>query len=146
MRTLTMLFIALGAGQLVFLVIASQFGGILPELHNTFQYIAPAVLIAGVLGGSFLYMNRMIQIKAAQSLGEKLKNYTSANILRWACLEGSAMFALVCYFLTGNVWYAYLFGAAFLPFLINRPSLDKCMRQLPLDEREKAILQQDTPF
>lgn len=145
-QTLTLIYLALAIGQLTFLWAASQFGGINPELHLNFKHIAPAVVIIGVLAGSFIYMSRMNQIKPEQSLHQKLQNYTIANIMRWALLEGSAMFCLVCYFLTGNIWYAYLFASAFLPFLINRPSLDKCLQQLPLNESEKSILQQNTPF
>ena len=146
MRQLNILYAALALGQLIFFVVASQIGGISPELHEMFRYIVPAVLVGAVLGASFLYMNRMTSIKSDQSLSKKLDGYRTANILRWACLESGAMFSLVGYFLTGNVWYAYLFAAALLPFIINRPTLDKCMSQLPLTDREKLILQQDTPF
>ncbi len=146
MRTLTIIYIALSVGQLLFLFVASKVGGNLPELHQTLRIIAPIVASVAVLAGSFVYMMKMNQIKLEQRLSDKLSGYLVANLMRWALLEMGAMFCLVCYFLTGNIWYAYLFAAAFLPFLINRPSLDKCLRQLPLSEREKNILTSGEPI
>jgi len=104
---LTILHSALLIVQALFAAVAFYMisGGQLPssvELNNILKIIAPVLVFAGLLGSSLLSKVQLKSIKQKPALKDKLKDYRSVLLLKWALLETPSMFSVVCFLLTGN--------------------------------------------
>jgi hypothetical protein len=82
-----------------------------------FQVIAILFAAIAFFAGNAVFKKRLAAIRdgAGISVKEKFEKYRSASIVRWALLEGAALFCGICFFLTGN--YAFL-GLALVVILL----------------------------
>lgn len=140
-RTLNFIFTAMVMGQVIVFSIFFNLKQNNTELHATLQYVAAFAAITAILGAPWLYMRILSSGKVARlPLETKLQTYVTANIIKLAILEGASLLCLVCLFLTGNLYYAYLFLALFFAFLLHRPKRVKCATDLQLNDEEIALL------
>jgi hypothetical protein len=94
-----------------FLRVSGQFSYLTTaEFSNIMIYLVPAAMIGALLGGNFLYKNRLSAIKKMATQDEKLTAYRSVFIIRNAMPEMAAFLAVVAYLLTGDL--RFLAGAA----------------------------------
>jgi|WetSurMetagenome_2_1015567.scaffolds.fasta_scaffold429425_1 hypothetical protein len=147
--SLQIIFWALIAGQLMFTLIviflrANQFVAGTEELGKIFSVIVPLLCVSGIGTGWWLSRQRIEAAKARGSLAEKLNDYRSILIIRWALLEGPIMFAIISYLLTGNYIFLGITGLMILVFLYFRPSRQKAGKDLQLNPyEEETILNPD---
>jgi len=132
--------------QIVFLLVTIylvQFEGVRfnsSELNRLYQYAAPIMVIC-ILIISFLYFrNKLKQLKRKSDVFEKLAEYQSAQILRWAFLEGASFFAIIIFFLTSNYLYLCLVGIILGTFVFTTPSRNQLENDLVLSREEKNKL------
>ncbi|CAN5436190.1 hypothetical protein BH09BAC6_BH09BAC6_28740 [soil metagenome] len=141
LRTNTIIHLALAAGQLLFGIIAflktaNQYF----DLKNTGDplfFIVPMVAIGGFAVGNFLFKKALITIAVQDQLNEKLKVYQSALITRAAMLEGPSLFGIVCFMITGNLFFLAIPGVIVLYFLTLWPTKQKMENDLDLTYEEK---------
>ena len=145
LATLRILFYALLAGQLIFLVITfvlrstGSFGA-MPELEKIFVYIAAVLVAGGVIAGRKIYTTRIQALKAMPKLADQLNGYRAAMIIRCALLEGPVLFTIICYLLTGNQLLPGLAAITIAIFVTLRPGKEKLVRELELSSGAIAIV------
>ncbi len=94
---------------------------------------------AMVVLSSYLY-RRTVGTAMGKNLAEKLVIYRSAVVLRFAIIEGPALFSAVLYFLSGNYIFMVITGCLFVFMLLNRPTDEMIAEHLMLTEEDKRKL------
>ena len=73
-----------------------------------------------------------------RDLGQKLIDYRSATITRFALVEAPSLFAIVTYFLTSDILFLFYTGLSLVLFFYNRPTPEKTAEDLNLDPTERV--------
>ena len=111
------------------------------DLIVPFLVIAPLLAISGILVGYYIANIRLKSIKSKSTLAEKLQDYKGVLILKYASIEGPAMFCIVAYLLTADY---KLLGIGFIIFLflfMNKPSKFRAISDLELTGSERDRLE-----
>ncbi|KAB7529378.1 hypothetical protein F8C76_16265 [Flagellimonas olearia] len=105
---------------------------------DAFLAIIPLIAITGIFLGGFIFNKMIRSIPKDLDLRQKLARFQTASIIKYAFLEGPALFGIVIFHNTQNL--AYLIIAAFLIFylFLQRPTRDKVERHLDLRGEEKS--------
>lgn len=143
-KQLTLLFVAIGSGLLIFCGVAYYINLTEPiaseEFNGLFSIIAPTASLVMAAMGYFalpLYLSRVPETKYFQT---KLTNYRTATLLRLVLWDAGGFIGLVAYLLTGNTLYlAYLFPIVAL-FVLFAPSRDRVIQDLSLTDEEAKEL------
>ena len=139
---LQIVYFALIAGQLIFaflsfyLIRSGLFDGEQAELRNIFIYIVPVFVVGGLFISHLLFKSFLNNAKGKKSLFDKLTNYRSALIIRFALLEGPSFFAIVVYLLTGDYLFLGMSGLIVLVFFTLKPSVERAINDLELNSEE----------
>lgn len=138
---LRILHLALSAAVIVFGVVAHFV--LLPIQGaeagtNSALYVnlSAGYMVFAISIGYWLFGNQMKTAKAANNLSDKLNAYRSANIIRWALLEGAALMALVFYFVSGNILLIAIAGVALLLLGLLHPNVMRLKVDLDLSQTE----------
>ena len=138
---------ALLAGQclflavMIFLVTRKSTTVVEPSFDKILQVVALLVSFGSVFAATNIFKKRLLAINTdATTIAEKAEQYRAANIFRWAMIEASSLFAIICFFLTGNYSFAALAVALIIFFVLIAPSRLKAMLQLQLSEQEVDTL------
>lgn len=100
--------------------------------------LVTAVGLFGALLGEFLF-KRMTRVLSQEiGLKEKLGRYQTASIMKYALIEGAALFAMVSFSNTGNGLYAIIGLLLVVHLVLQRPNLAKIGQRLRLKGEEKA--------
>lgn len=141
--TLTIVFVAMLIGQLVFLAVVYFVQGRMhPQsgLSEVFEYSIP-VLCIGLAGASYGVAGWLLQrAKSQTTLSDKLLAYRSVLLVRYALLEVPSLLSTVAYLLTANVLFMGISLAMVVLFVLNRPSAERAAIELALDFQEKTKL------
>jgi len=139
LKTLSIIHIALAAGQLIFAV------GVLVYLKDTIQHlfwltdvftlVVPAVAFVGFSVGNLLFKRFVDATLQMQTLTDKLNGYRTALIIRFALIEGPFIFAILAFIFSTNAFCLLTAALLFLYFITLRPSKEKLIRDLKLDYR-----------
>jgi len=146
-RTLQIIHLALIAGLLffgllaVFLINSGEFIVELKELKKTFFILVPVFVIGGYLGGRILFKKSMETAGKKESLPEKMADYRSALIVKYALLEGPSMLAIIAYLLTGDLSFIIIAAFIIAIFLTLRPNAGRAISDLNLNNYEIENIQ-----
>ena len=147
-KSLKILHIMLLAGQCLFLAVMVFLVTVRPvkmldaSFDKILQVVALLLSFGGVFAATNIFKKRLQAIDTnAATMAEIGTQYRAANIFRWAMIEGPSLFAVICFFLTGNYAFAALAVALILFFALSGPSRLKAMIQLRLSEQEVDQLQ-----
>lgn len=142
-NSLKIIYLILLIGQLLFLAIVAFSGFNLLEegdetssLTNIFKIVAAVLAIGGVSGGRMIFQMRVNIIKTKTDLIEKMNDYRSALIIKFALLEGPAFFGIIGYMLTGNNFFLLVAGFLILVFALHYPMPDRTIKELELSSEE----------
>lgn len=145
-RSISVLYTALLAGQVIFTLLAfalvstGNFATSMPEAENIFFILVPALIISARLGGTAMFKKKLQQALNAGTITEKLSIYRSALITRCALLEGSVLFAIITYLLTNKIaLLGFAAGGLFLFYLL-KPTKEKMVSELQLSGNEAATI------
>jgi hypothetical protein len=143
-KILTIIHAALMAGQLLFAVVVfsiTQNNGInyQPGSDPLF-YIAILLTVGGMIAGTFVSKTLLGKIDVNGTLRQKLMAYQTALIPRWAFTEGASLFCIVCYMLSGNLFYLILVGLNVIWFWMIRPTKKKAKADLNLNYEEETAI------
>ncbi len=136
-KQLKIIYFALAAGQvsyfIIVLVLIQRELVMLDKDYSTiWGFIVPVLVVIMVVISRFLY-NRMINIKAGNSTREeKLNTFRSANIVKFALLEGANFLSITFYLLTGDFLYAGIFVIVMGIFLVNFPGKERFIAEFGL--------------
>lgn len=110
------------------------------EMNLGLIYIVPVFTVAGVFASKKVFQQKLKDCIAKPNLKEKLDNYRSALILKFALIEGSSFFALIAYFFTGKLLYLGFAGLLLVVLISYRPSKEKLIIDLELNQIEKQLI------
>lgn len=106
----------------------------------------PLILLAVIMLFTSLFIIKFInglQLKSINDkagLSEKLSAYLTLQIIKFAMIEGIALFTLVGFFLTVNFLFFIVFFGALSFYIIERPSKEKFLFEVELTQEEKDIV------
>jgi len=145
-KFLTIIYFALITGQLIFGLFAYYLNSnnitvtSNPELREIFLYVVPMLFLFSMLAGYLIFRFRIRMIKARTTLVEKLTQYRSLVIVRYALLEGSSLFSIVAYLVTGDLLFLTFSGFIILFFISIRPTRERAETELRLNSSEMATI------
>jgi hypothetical protein len=144
-RLMLIIYFALVAGQVMFglvvafLRLAGDFSMELSEMKDIFLILSCVFAAGGYLGGRILFRKMMVSARDRASLAEKMANYRSAMIVRYALLEGATFFTIIACLITGDFLFLGFAGFLVLIFVTMPPTRNNAIRDLelsPAEERE----------
>ena len=110
------------------------------DMSDKFFIIVPILTVIGIFLSSYLYRLNIDKIESRDSLPSKLTKYQSANIIKGAVLEASALFASVASLLTNNLLYLVFTLVLLVVMYLKLPTLLKFENEVVLDMKEKSEL------
>lgn len=150
MNTLTLLHMALTAGPLIVGLIFYSSTPI--QEYKDIQgdiaiYIFPLIGLMGFLSSMYMFKALTKNVENKPSLQEKLANFQSASLIRYALLEGPALLNLVWFSTTGNLLFLTVAGVLILLLFLQRPTKLKIDRELQLKgEHKRQFNRMDDPI
>jgi hypothetical protein len=108
---------------------AGSRNGVTPN-SNILIYIAVIFAAMLTLMSNFLYHKIVQTIDLSLPLNQKFMKYQSACIVRYAMIEGAALFNVVVWFLTGNSTTAFVAAALIGLMIAVRPVKSKIVTLL----------------
>ncbi len=145
-KALTVLCYTLTGGLVFFSVIVSLLalnGFSSPKaegLGNILNIIVPVLALVGLLGGNAVAKSRLLAIKEMPGLADRMNNYRGVVILRYALLEGPALFSVIAIFLTGELKLLIATAALILMMLYMLPTRPRLIKELELSSQEADIV------
>lgn len=137
---------ALIIGQLFFLAIAiylviktgAGFGE--ANLGEVFIFVIPIFAATSIGASYFVFKGKLSKLKESPSLEQKLLEYRSAQIIRWALLEGPSFLTIIIFLLTGQYFFVGIVAVIILFFIPTFPSIARLKQDLELTWEEKNLL------
>ena len=153
-KALTILCYAMAAGIVLFSIIvfaliasgvdfsSGRHGGSstapLPALP--FEIVAIILAVGGLLGGNTLFNTKVAATRYNGSLLEKTNAYRAAVILRYALLEGPALFSVIVCLLTGQIIVLVITAIMVAVMLYSLPSKERLISDLQLSFEETNVI------
>ncbi len=142
-RALKIIFYALNTGLLLFFIVAVYLNEMkLPEFKEGIDVLTyvNVFLLAAIPAGYTLSTRRMEAIDAGDSFARKFEQFQSAMILRWAMIEGAALFSLVGLIVLQDSKQLILFVICILVLSSNTITKEKVTRMAKLNPKESRAL------
>jgi len=141
-----MIGVALFASIAYFMVSKGGFEPIDSDTSHALTLITPLLMLIGVLAGPFVRLYKINKLKLETDLKMKLAGYRAATIIRLALLEGPALFTVIAFLLTGDTNFLLYTSFMLLLFAMIRPTMERAIKELNLDEREVLKIQDPNEF
>jgi hypothetical protein len=143
-RTLRIIFLALNTGLLIFFMVGIYLNEMqIPAFKEQIDILTVVniFLLAAIPVGYTLSNRRMEAINPKDPLPKKFEQFQAAMILRWAMIEGSALFSLVGFILLQDAKQIVLFILCILVLSLNTVSKEKVIRMAKLNAEEAKALE-----
>ena len=118
-------------------------GGVEPRtMLNIFELLVPVMAIASFAAAYYVGKNRYKKLNSSANLIDKMNVYRGNNLLIWSSLTGSAFFAGISFYITGQnnlLLFGLMTGVMLLYF---RPLKSRAKEELNLNEKESDLLDQ----
>ena len=142
-RALRIIFYALNTGLLLFFIVAIYLNDMqLPPFQDGIDILTfvNVVLLAAIPAGYSISSRRMEAIDPADSFARKFEQFQVAMILRWALIEGVALFSLVGLIVLQDSKQLVLFVICILVLSSNTITKEKVTRMAKLNAEESRTL------
>ena len=150
-KALSILNLALVSGTVLFgllisvLILTTKASDNSIEFSGIFNYMVPAFVVIGIIGGNNLFKKTLNQsrenLDLDLNLNSKMTNYRSALIMKYALLEGPALFAIIAAFVSHQIGLMAYAGLLVLLLLYSRPNAKTTIAVLKLDQQESLIIE-----
>ena len=138
---LNLIYFSLVGGLIIFSALLAflNYNQELPESQpvGVFVYLVPVTSILAILGSIYIPKYKLPGIDSKKDLKEKLSYYQSLLIIRWALLEGGALFALVSFMLTGYFMFGGFALLLTLYLILQKPSRYKLLQDINLSDEDR---------
>jgi len=111
------------------------------ELANLFVYLVPGLIMVGIVASNVIFRIKLNTLIDCEDLKTKMEVYRRASIIRYAFIQGPALFALMVIFLTSDINYLVYAGLMIVLLIIKRPTMKLAVSELRLDQQEIALLE-----
>jgi len=142
-RALKIIFYALNSGLLLFFIVAIYLNEMeIPEFQDGIDILTyvNVFLLASIPAGYTISSRRMEAIDAGDSFAKKFEQFQSAMIIRWAMIEGTALFSLVGLIVLQDAKQLVIFVICILVLSSNTVTKDKVTRMAKLNSEESRAL------
>ncbi len=144
--TLLIIYIGMLSGTIAFtfisyFILAEPEPLFFKESHRDILLVALVVATICMSVSGFLWKKDIQLIQSLNTLEEKFAKYRSAMIKRLALMEGSALFALICYYLTSNIRLLVIALLIIVAFILSWPGLSRVSRDIGENEEDIKNLQ-----
>jgi len=144
-KTMKIIHGALLAGQVLFAGVAYATGikAVYFNARDTkdvFFFVAPLLAFSSIVVGFFLFKQLTGRLTEKTDLRSKIAGYQAAFITRAALLEGSSLFNIVAFMLSGNLFYLFISIVLMLILLRSRPTASLIADDLQLGYDDRAEL------
>lgn len=107
---------------------------------DVYIYIIPTLALLGYFASNYIFRKQLSTIDRKESLQSKQAKYQSAVILKYAFIEGPALFAFMQFMNQGYTLY-FTIGACLTIYLASlKPSKSKVVEELQLNNKEQEEL------
>lgn len=142
-RMLRLIFYSLNTGLLIFFLVGIYLNGMaFPPFRDEIDILTVVnlFLLAAIPLGYTLSNRRLESINPKDPFPRKWEQFQTAMILRWAMIEGTALFSVVGLILLKDAKQLVLFILCLIVLSFNAISRDKVSRMAKLNaEEEKAL-------
>ncbi|MDF0708064.1 MAG: hypothetical protein VX772_06955 [Bacteroidota bacterium] len=142
LKTISFLHIGISATPVVlgalFYFRASKMELTLTDTDDMFLAIVPMVALAGIFLGDFIFKKMTGSLPKDMDLRTKLNRFQSASILKYALLEGAALFCIVIFANTANLTYLIIAVSLIFYLFFQKPTKQKIENVLDLRGEEKS--------
>jgi len=142
-RIIRVIFYALNTGLLVFFMVGIYLNGMqIPSFQNKIDILTTAnILLLVVIPAGYTISNRKMEsIDPADPFSKKFEQYQTAMIIRWALIEGVALFSIVGLILLQDANQLIIFLICILVLSMNSISKEKVIRGAKLNQEEAKAL------
>lgn len=142
-RTLRLIFYGLNTGLLLFFMVSIYLTGMeIPVFKEEIDVltIVNIILLLSILAGYNLSSKRMEAIDPGDSFPKKFEQFQSAMLIRWAVIEGCAIFSLVGLIVLQDSKQLILFVICVLLLSSNTVTKEKVTRMAKLNTEESSAL------
>ena len=142
-RTLKIIFYALNTGLLLFFIAAIYLNEMqIPAFKDGIDILTyvSVFLLASIPAGYTISSRKMEAIDAGDSFAKKFEQYQSAMIIRWAMIEGTALFSLVGLIVLQDAKQLVIFVICILVLSSNTVTKEKVTRMAKLNSEESKAL------
>jgi Zn-dependent membrane protease YugP len=143
-RATKIIFYSLNSGLLLFFMIGIYLNNMqIPEFKDGIDILTYVnlFLMLSIPAGYSISSRRMEAIDAADSFIRKFEQYQAAMIIRWAMIEGTAIFSLVGMIVLQDSKQLVLFVLCILVLSSNTVTRDKVTRMAKLNPKESKALE-----
>ena len=143
-RMLRVIFYSLNTGLLIFFMAGiylndMQIPGFSPEID--ILTVVNILLLGAIPIGYTLTSRKMEAIDPGDPFQEKFQQFQTAMIIRWAMIEGTALFSLVGLILLQDAKQLVLFVICIMVLSINTITKEKVTRMAKLNAEESKALE-----
>ena len=78
------------------------------NIDDVYLFLVPILGILGIFGGNVLFNEKINDLTKLNTLREKLVGFQTASIIKYAFLEGAALFGIVAFEKDGNLIYLFI--------------------------------------
>lgn len=110
------------------------------DSFDIFQYIVPLIILINIILNFTFIQNKIGECRKKTDIISKMNSYRTILIMRYAMLEGPALFSFVVYFLTQNMMYIYIGIIPFIFLVMWRPTRDTAIKDLQLNGDEIELI------
>ena len=142
-RILKIIFYALNTGLLLFFIVSIYLNEMqIPPFKEGFDILTyvNVFLLAAIPAGYSISTRKMEAIDAGDSFSKKFEQFQTAMILRWAMIEGTALFSLVGLIVLQDAKQLVLFILCILVLSANTVTKEKVTRMAKLNSEESRAL------
>lgn len=142
-RALRVIFYALNTGLLLFFMVGIYLSGMqIPPFREELDIltIVSIFLLAAIPAGYFLSNKKCDAIDAGEPFRAKWEQFQSAMIIRWAMIEGAALFSLVGLIALQDAKQLVIFIICILALSMNSVTREKATRLAKLNPEESKAL------
>lgn len=133
---------ALLAGQIILLMLfyflaGNRYNSSNPQLFKILQFVAAFLAISSVTTAFVTFKKKVMQLQLSNSdLSERLVLYRSASILKFALIEGPAVFSIIAYCIFPNASFIVLAVLLIVLFAMQRPTIAMLMHDIGADRED----------
>ena len=142
-RALKLIFYSLNSGLLIFFIVAIYLNEMqIPEFKVGFDILTyvNVFLLASIPAGYSISSRKMEAIDAGDSFSRKFEQLQAAMIIRWAMIEGTALFSLVGLIVLQDAKQLVIFVICILVLSSNTVTKEKVTRMAKLNAEESRSL------
>ncbi|TFH20572.1 MAG: hypothetical protein E4H10_16510 [Bacteroidia bacterium] len=142
-RAIKIIFYALNTGLLLFFMVGVYLNGMqIPSFKQELDVltIVSLFLLATIPVGYYISNRKFDAIDAGEPFSAKWEQFQSAMIIRWAMIEGAALFSLVGLIVLQDAKQLILFIICILVLSTNSVNKEKATRLAKLNPEESKAL------